>query len=96
LIRKMPLILVTGATGAVGPSVIEALHKAGHSIRTLSIDEPEPGSLPVGVEVRIGDITDPPTVQSAMQDVDVVLHLAALLHNTNPPPTLRTRENRGR
>lgn len=84
----MRLTLVTGATGAVGPSVIGALHKAGHSIRTLSIDAPQAGSLPPDIEVRIGDVTDQSAVQSAMQGVEAVIHLAALLHITNPPPTL--------
>ena len=91
LVNNLPLVLVTGATGAVGPSVIEALHQAGHSIRTLSIDEPQAGSLPPGIEARIGDVTDELGVQSAMQGVEAVVHLAALLHITNPPPTLRQR-----
>jgi len=41
------------------------------------------------VDERIGDVTDPSAVQSAMQGVDAVVHLAALLHIVNPPPALR-------
>jgi len=82
------LILVTGATGAVGPRVVAALHDAGCRIRTLSMDAPPDGVWPDEVEARIGDITDPATVQSVMQGVDGVIHLAALLHIVNPPPEL--------
>jgi UDP-glucose 4-epimerase len=37
----------------------------------------------------LGDVTDAATVQRAMQGVDAVVHLAALLHIVNPPPALR-------
>ena len=88
------LILVTGATGAVGPRVVAALHDAGYRIRTLSIDSPPDGVWPEGVEARVGDITDPATVQSAVQGVDGVIHLAALLHIVNPPQELREKYER--
>ena len=81
-------VLVTGATGAVGPSVVWALHLAGYRIRTLSLDPIHLGILPDGVEFLSGDITDSAAAQSAMEGVEVVIHLAALLHITNPPPTL--------
>jgi nucleoside-diphosphate-sugar epimerase len=84
-----PTVLITGATGAVGPSVVEAFHAAGYSIRTLSIDPPQTGLFSDDVEVCIGDVTDVAIVQSAMQDVEVVVHLAALLHIVNPSPAFR-------
>jgi nucleoside-diphosphate-sugar epimerase len=40
-------------------------------------------------EVLIGDITDRDAVQSAMQGVDAVIHMAALLHIMNPQNGLR-------
>jgi nucleoside-diphosphate-sugar epimerase len=89
-----PHILVTGATGAVGPRVVNALHDAGYQIRTLSIDSPLDGVWPDGVEARIGDVTDPAAVQSAVQGVDGVIHLAALLHIVNPPPALQEKYER--
>lgn len=81
-------MLVTGATGAVGPCVVQALCNAGLSVRTFSMDVPKTawGSE---VETLIGDVTDPVAVQSAMNNVDAVVHLAALLHIVNPPPELR-------
>jgi nucleoside-diphosphate-sugar epimerase len=84
------LVLVTGATGAVGPRVVEALSRSGYGIRTLSLDAPPKGIWPeVAIDARIGDINDAPTVISAMQGVNAVIHLAALLHILNPPDTLK-------
>lgn len=87
-------ILVTGATGAVGPRVVHALHDAGHCIRTLSLDDPPAGLLPDGVEVCRGDVTDPAAVGAAMQGIEAVVHMAALLHIVNPPAALREKYER--
>jgi UDP-glucose 4-epimerase len=85
----MNRILVTGATGAVGPRVVQILREAGYQIRTLSIDPPDPDLFPDGVEVLIGDVTDPSVVKSAVQGIKTIVHMASLLHIVNPPPTLR-------
>ena len=82
-------ILLTGATGAVGPLVVKALYDAGYSIRTLSIDPPSSGIWPDDVEARVGDVTDVSEVRAAMDGVDAVVHMAALLHIVNPPPEMR-------
>jgi UDP-glucose 4-epimerase len=74
------LALVTGATGAVGPSVVRACQKAGYSVRTLSAHPPVAGVLPPLVDVRTGDVYDSQTVRSAVAGAEVVVHLAALLH----------------
>ncbi|MBN2107213.1 MAG: NAD-dependent epimerase/dehydratase family protein [Deltaproteobacteria bacterium] len=83
-----PLVLITGATGAIGPRVVAELCRAGYAVRALSIDQPQHGSFPGGVEVRTGDITDPATVRSAVNGVQAVVHMAALLHNLHCPPEL--------
>jgi len=89
-VKHRPLVLVTGATGAIGPLVVNAFHAAGYSIRTLSLDPPPAGTSPEDkdVEAIIGDITDLSAVQAAMQGVESVVHLAALLHMVNPPDHL--------
>lgn len=83
------MVLVTGATGAVGPCVVHALHCAGLAVRTFSLDAPASMVFPQNIEVLVGDITNQNEVESAMQGVDAVIHLAALLHIVNPPPALR-------
>jgi len=79
-----PRALVTGATGSVGPKLVNRLCEEGYKIRTLSIDEMEPDLFPNNVEVHVGDITDEAIVKTAMEGIGVVFHLAALLHITNP------------
>ncbi len=83
-----PLVLITGATGAVGPIVVNAFQAAGYPIRTLSIDPAPAGVWPDTIETLVGDITDPTSVQAAMRGVDWVIHLAALLHIATPSPSL--------
>ncbi|MFH1933513.1 MAG: NAD-dependent epimerase/dehydratase family protein [Pseudomonadota bacterium] len=87
-------VLVTGATGAVGPRIVSALIEAGYSVRTLSLDAPPTSAWPDGVDVRLGDVTDVATVQRVMQGVDSVVHLAALLHIVNPPTELHKKYER--
>jgi nucleoside-diphosphate-sugar epimerase len=82
-------VLVTGATGAVGPRVVAALCEVGYRVRALAIQALEPKLLPEGVEVVVGDITDRRVVDSAMSDVQAVVHLAALLHILRPEPAVR-------
>jgi UDP-glucose 4-epimerase len=83
------LVLVTGATGAVGPQVVSAIREAGYRIRTLSLHPPPADMVSDGIECRIGDVTNPADVRSAMQGAGAVVHLAALLHIVNPTPDMR-------
>lgn len=92
--KDSALVLVTGATGAVGPRVVAALLESGYRVRTLSLDAPPEGAWPAGVDVRLGDVTDPPAVAAVMAGVDGVIHLAALLHIVNPMPELKPRYER--
>jgi len=86
--------LVTGATGAVGPRLVEMLCKAGWQVRVLVRQRPPYGLLPAEVEQYLGDVGDLAAVRRAVQDVEVIFHLAALLHITDPPPELRQQYER--
>ena len=72
-------ILVTGGTGKVGGMVVSELLKRGAEVRILARKQPEPGKLPEGVEVAIGDLLDPVSVESAMQGVDKLFLLNAVV-----------------
>ena len=85
----MTQVLVTGATGMVGPRVVEAFVAAGFQVRTFSRDSMEEGPVPAGVDVWMGNVTDAAAIRSAVVGVDVVVHLAALLHLPDPPLDLR-------
>jgi len=86
-------VVVTGATGAVGPAVVRALQEAGFRVKTFSFDVPHPGDLPATVDVVRGDINDYSAVREVLRGADVVVHMAALLHIDNPSPVLQARYN---
>jgi nucleoside-diphosphate-sugar epimerase len=88
-----PLCLVTGATGAIGPSVVAALSRT-HSVRTLSRRAPEPQVLTVPVTAYTGDVAEGDALRRAAQGVDVIVHLASLLHVMDPPPAMRSEYER--
>jgi len=56
--NRQELVLVTGASGAVGPCVVDALSSAGHQVRSFSLDALPPGAFPSGVQSLVGDITN--------------------------------------
>jgi len=71
-------ILVTGATGNVGGEVVRSLHKRGAEVRAMA-RKPESVSFPSGVEVVAGDLTDPESVRAAVQGVDKLFLLNAVV-----------------
>ena len=72
-------VLVTGATGFVGPAVANAIVDAGHEVRVL---ERKPGSWSKArircQEAVQGDMTDPQSLRTAAAGRDVVVHLVAI------------------
>lgn len=77
-------VLVTGAGGFIGSHLAERLVKLGANVRGL-VRYGSRGStgwlsgLRDTIEVVAGDVRDPECVQGAMEDVEVVFHLAALI-----------------
>ncbi|HEY7327909.1 MAG TPA: SDR family oxidoreductase [Gemmataceae bacterium] len=78
----MTVCLVTGGAGFVGSHLVEALVERGDTVRVL--DNFSTGDLANLQHVRSrinvldGDITNLATVQTAMEDVELVFHEAAL------------------
>jgi len=73
------VILVTGGTGFVGGHVVHALRQAGKPVRCLVRNRGKAGKLAaLGCELAEGDVTDPASVRSAVEGVDVVVHLVAI------------------
>ncbi|UWZ84204.1 SDR family oxidoreductase [Occallatibacter riparius] len=71
-------ILVTGATGNVGREVVKNLLNRGVEVRALA-RKPESVSFPAGVEVVQGDLTDPESVRAAVNGVDKLFLLNAVV-----------------
>jgi len=80
------IALVTGATGAVGPSLVNHLLNQGYTVRSYGLDEPTPGLFAEQIEHFTGDINDKASLSRALMGADIVFHLAALLHIENPGP----------
>jgi len=68
-------ILVTGCTGRVGTAACADLVAAGLGVVGIDVREPE---ADVGYDFRICDLTQEGALDSHLQDMDTVLHLAAI------------------
>lgn len=84
----MSTVLVTGADGFIGSHLVEILVKKGYNVKAFVLynsfntwgwlDTLEK-SVMRNVEIFQGDIRDPHGVKAAVQGVDAIFHLAALI-----------------
>ncbi|WP_292395058.1 NAD-dependent epimerase/dehydratase family protein [Methanoculleus sp. UBA303] len=82
-----PTLLITGGAGFIGSHLTTELLQHGYRVRTLDnliprVHGPErqrPGHLDPRAELLVGDIRDPQRVQEALEGVDSVIHLAAVV-----------------
>ena len=58
-------VVVTGSTGRLGRSVVDAARAAGHRVEPLARSEAHPC-----------DLTDPAVVDQLLEGVDVLIHMA--------------------
>src|SRR4051794_29247011 len=77
-------ILVTGGAGYVGSTLVPMLLEQGHKVRVYdSLKFGGQGLLPCcqhqSFELIKGDVTDPAGLKSALEGIDAVVHLAAIV-----------------
>jgi dTDP-L-rhamnose 4-epimerase len=77
-------VLVTGAAGFIGSHVLEALQARDHEVRGLDSLSPAvhngmPSYIPGGTDLRVADVRDPAALDKALDGVDAVCHLAAMV-----------------
>lgn len=70
-------VLVIGGTGLVGSAVVKELMNRGTDLRLMV--RKTSSSVPEGVETVIGDLLDPPTVAKALDGVDKLYLLNAVV-----------------
>jgi UDP-glucose 4-epimerase len=77
----MKRVLITGGAGSIGSELTRKLVKQGFQVRVFDLPFLDFSALEAleNVEIIKGDITDRATVGAAVDGVDLVLHLAALL-----------------
>jgi UDP-glucose 4-epimerase len=68
-------VLVTGATGNVGPALVERLVACGDTVKVIGR---KPGHVIPGAVYRSCDITDFPRLVEETRGMDAVAHLAAI------------------
>jgi uncharacterized protein YbjT (DUF2867 family) len=73
------LILVTGGTGFVGGHVVHALRGAEKDVRVL-VRDPRSGARLKGLGATLveGDMTQPASLEAAVEGCDTVVHLVAV------------------
>ena len=70
-------VLVVGATGQLGGMVVKKLAGRGVAVRALARPSSSHAHLDVpGVEVVLGDLMDPPSLQAACAGIDIVMSTA--------------------
>jgi uncharacterized protein YbjT (DUF2867 family) len=73
-------VLVTGATGFIGPHVVHALRARDIATRALVRDPARAARLQAwGVELVQGDVADPSSLRAACAGCDAVIHLVAII-----------------
>ncbi len=72
----MRRVLLTGGSGLIGAALIPALRAAGWRTRCLVHRSPAAGAD----ETVEGDLREPKSLRAATEDVDAVLHMAAVTH----------------
>ncbi len=80
------MILVTGATGFIGRTLIRQLFETGREVRVLMRPSRRSPRLPKGVpvEVAVASLSDQSALRAALKDVDSIIHLAgAEAHGRN-------------
>jgi dihydroflavonol-4-reductase len=71
-------VLITGATGQVGNAIARRLAGDGVEVRALVRSPERARVLPAGVQPVFGDVTDPPSLQAALDGAATVYHSAGI------------------
>jgi nucleoside-diphosphate-sugar epimerase len=85
-------VLITGGAGSVGRILVSRLRQEERAVRVFDLPSMNYAALEGvdGIEVIKGDITDVDTVRRAVDGVEAVIHLAAILPPASESDRART------
>lgn len=84
-------MFVTGSTGKVGSRLVPRILQQGHDVKILVRDVTKVEQLQQqGAEIVEGDLLHPDSYRDALQDIDVVIHLAAQFRGVDEHTTRST------
>ena len=91
-------VLLTGAMGNIGFSTLQALLAEGHDVVAFDLESRRAQKLSSRLDSRVeviwGDVTDPESLEGALDGVRAVIHLAAIIPPyTDRAPDLARRVN---
>ena len=92
------MILVVGATGLLGTEICRALRQRGKAVRALvrSTASEKAGQLASqGIELAVGDLKDPESLQRACQGASVVISTASSTLSRQAGDSIETVDRRG-
>ncbi len=73
-------VFVTGGTGFVGSEVLRQLVATGHTVQVLvRKGSEEKLAVREGIEIHLGDATEPATLAGALAECDAVIHLIGII-----------------
>lgn len=81
----MKKAFLTGATGAFGPVLLCHLIERGYHVTALVREASDCKMIPWQVDIVVGDVKNQGSFKDSLKGMDIVFHLAAVLHQTCPP-----------
>lgn len=84
---------ITGVCGFIGSNLAKKLLQAGHEVRGFDLegtDESNLSEIQNQITMCYGNVTDPESIRLHLDNVDVVIHLAALLLDWGPADPIMT------
>jgi len=74
------MILITGAAGHIGNVLVRELVEKGERVRALILPGEDTSSIyGLDIEIVVGNVLDPESLDRAMRGVDTVYHLAGII-----------------
>lgn len=84
-------VLITGGAGYFGGALAKALLERGYIVRIFDIQNTK--YTPIGAEFYRGDVREKNEIESALNDIDIVFHLAFVQTPSNLPEEMQYQVN---